>query len=167
MGIDDYQLIDGTYASWAEMNLVCQVPSVPDFTTKDFNACSFGTERSPKKVRAAGRRARGRTAGSVNAKDGSITFLQDAYYQFLGNLKLAAAAAAIPNPDDWDLIAWTVAIDWTPLVGPQLVNTVRLVGVRILGDEEDHKEGEDENMVVVPISIMTVERRNAQGIIIR
>lgn len=167
MGLDDFQLIDGNYASWAELNLIAQVPSVPDFRTKDFNAVSFGTERTPKKVHGAGRRVRGRTAGSVSAKDGSITFLQDAYYQFLANLKLAAAAQNVQNPDDWDLIAWTVAIDWTPLVGPQLVNTVRLIGVRVLGDEEDHKQGDDENVVTVPISIILVERRNAQGVVIR
>jgi hypothetical protein len=167
MGIDDYTLIDGTYASWAELNMVCQVPSVPDFNTKDFNALSFGVERTPKKVRGAGRRIRGRTAGGVNAKDGSVTFLQDAYYQFLANLKLAAAAQGIQNPDDWDLVSWTIAVDWTPLVGVQLVNTVRLIGVRVLGDEEDHKQGDDENAVTVPLSIVMVERRNAQGEIIR
>jgi hypothetical protein len=166
MGLDDYQLIDGTYASWAELNLVAQVPNVPDFRTKDFNAVSFGTERTPKKVHGAGRRVRGRTAGSVNAKDGSLTFLQDAYYQFLARLKEGAIAQGIGN-DDWDLLAWTVAIDWTPLVGAPLVNSVRLLGVRVLGDEEDHKQGDDENMVTVPISILKVERRNAQGIVIR
>lgn len=165
MGLDDYQLIDGTYASWAELALVCQVPAVPDYTTKDFNAVSFGSERTPKKVRGAGRFVRGRTAGSVNAKDGSITFLQDAYYQFLGILKQAAAAAGVADRN-WDLVSWTAQIDWTPLVGAQLVNTARLIGVRILGDEEDHKQGDDENTVTVPISILKLERRNSQGVII-
>lgn len=166
MGLDDYQLIDGNYASWAELALICQVPNVPDVRTKDFNAVSFGTERTPKKVRGAGRRIRGRTAGSVNAKDGSFTFLQDAYYSFLAQLKTSAAAAGVKNPEDWDLIAWTAVINWTPLYGAQLVNTARLLGVRILGDDEDHKAGDDENVVTVPVSIIKVERRNAQGVII-
>ncbi len=166
MSLDDYQLIDGTYASWAEVNLIAQVPAVPDFRTKDFNAVSFGTERTPKKVMGAGRRVRGRTAGSVKAKDGSITFLQDAYYQFLARLKLGAAAQGLAE-DDWDILSWTIAIDWTPLIGVPLVNSVRLIGVRILGDEEDHKQGDDENAVTVPLSILDVERRNAQGVIIR
>jgi hypothetical protein len=166
MGLDDYQLIDGTYASWAELNLVLQAGGIPDFRTKDFNAVSYGVERTPKKVMGAGRRVRGRTAGTVKAKDGSLTFLQDAYFQFLGQLKLAAASQALPE-DDWDLLSWNIAIDWTPLVGPPLVNSVRLIGVRVLGDEEDHKQGDDENAAVVPISIMTVERRNSKGVIIR
>lgn len=165
MGLDDYQLIDGVYASWAEINLIAQVPGVPDWRTKDFNAISFGSERTPKKVSGAGRRVRGRTAGSVNAKDGSLTFLQDAYYQFLAQLKLAATTAGAAE-EDWDLLSWTIALDWTPLIGPQLVNTARLIGVRVLGDEEDHKQGDDENMVTVPLSILKLERRNAQGVIV-
>ena len=117
MSLDDYQLIDGVYASWAELTLVCQVPGVPDFRTQDFNAISFGVERTPKKVRGAGRFARGRTGGGVNAKDGSITFLQDAYYQFLGTLKQAAAQAGVADVN-WDLSSWAGAVDWTPLSSP-------------------------------------------------
>ena len=145
-------LINGSYYSWSEIEIVLAAFGGLTFYTADFSAFDFGHTRERAMVRGTGGDILGRTSGEYGAT-GSMTMKLARFNDFQRGLQLLAAGGPI------GLVPFDALIQWIPksLTDFQIPVSAKLIGATLAGIQISNAMGTEETVAVCELSVVKLQ----------
>lgn len=159
--------VNGFESSWSDVGVTAQLPGAPDIELGELEAIKYSSKVDIGTLRGtSGGRVMKQTAGSETT-DGSMTLPRGALFKFMEALEEAAVASGVPrlvrgNEVVISAVRFDILVQHTP-IGDTRIYTGKMTGCRFLGLSFDLKQGNDADLVEVPLSPMRIAHKSASG----
>ena len=157
-------MVNSDVCSWADIGVSIDVPDGAEFPIFDFEALKWSDKVEVGEQRgASGGRVMGTTAGSLST-EASITFSRAGAQQVVEALETAALTLGAVRGDVVAIsgVRFNILVQHTPL-GTDRIYEAKLMGCRFLGRSHDYKQGNEADMVEVPLNPLWVAEKSASG----
>jgi hypothetical protein len=147
-----FPMYNGIAPSWADLKLTLGPQGVPALITQDVSSIKHGSQVTVGEQRGlTGGRVKKRTSGSVAHSGNSITFYRSGWDSTIERLAPVAPVRGLQRMIS--LVHFSMDLMFTP-PGEIKIYHKRLKGVRLIGAEHAHEEGDDPDKVECAISVI-------------
>jgi hypothetical protein len=166
MPSQDFPSVDGYECSWADLTATALLPGQPNIPLSMIEAIKWDSKLEVGKTRgASGGRVMKETAGSETTT-GSITCTRWQLHNIIEALEAAAMASGVPgivrgNEVIISAVRFDIMVQHTP-IGDTRIYENKLSGCRFRGYTNDLKQGNDADLIEVPIDPIRVATRSTK-----
>jgi hypothetical protein len=148
---NEYPVLDGVSPSWADVIMKASAPGVPVLEMKWIKAINTGASVEVGEQKAGGRVMK--TTSGSSKHEASITIYREGWNIWLRNIEPIAPKRG--NQVIYSLVHFGVQVQHTP-PGSIEIFEYRLKGCRIIGRTLNGSEGNDPDVVELPLHIKEV-----------
>lgn len=148
MARNEFPLIQGDYASWAQLGVALDIKGGSTVMTKDFSAVDWEDNVETAPVPGTGPEPIGSVTGAYTTA-GSMSMYLDRFCAFQD--ALAAKNSRIA------LVRFSIFLAWVPLDGDGVMKKCSLIGCKIMGRGNTNAPGTDATTITVPLYIQRAE----------